>query len=91
MEHATRKQSRAIPHTVTAGHTDRGKATSLFEAVSFNRFWGEYIRTRHLTEEKAMRRLRGNARHTQRHMIDHNERFDANKQPLAKRVVRLED
>lgn len=91
----TKRQERAIREgregSVAAGEISRGLPTSPFEAVSFNIHSREYIRTRHTDESKAMRRLHGNPSHTQRHMIDHNERKDAGGRLLPLRVVRLED
>lgn len=91
----TKRQERAIREgregSVAAGEVNRGLPTSPFEAVSFNIHSREYIRTRHADESRAMHRLRGNSRHTQRHMIDHNERKDAGGRALPLRVVRLED
>jgi hypothetical protein len=89
----TSKQRAAIAAgnggSVAAGQVDRGNPIAPFEAVSRSRR-GEYIRTRHWFEANALRRLRG-MQHTQRHMIDHNERKSANGQTLPLRVVRLED
>ena len=42
-----------------------------FEAVSFMPHRGEYLRTFHHSPDKAWKRLEGNRRHTQHHVIDH--------------------
>lgn len=70
----TQKQmNAAFPCTVTAGMTDRGNLNSPFEAVSFNSRKGEYLRTRHGTRAKAMKRLAGNVLHSERSMTDYTD------------------
>lgn len=76
-------------HTEVSGEIDRGKAASPFEAISFNNRKGEYLRTRHADEAAALARLRGNARHSHRHMVDHTERKADNGALLSPRVVHL--
>jgi hypothetical protein len=91
----TRRQREAIKRgdasSVSAGQVDRGLEIAPFEAISFNRRTGEYLRTRHFTEAKAMMRLNAHHKHGQRHMVDHNKRYDAQKRELPLRVIHLED
>lgn len=94
MSEETRKQREAIKRgdagSVIAGKVDRGNPLAPFEAISFNIARKTYLRTRHWSEAKALINLRSRSRHhEQRKMIDHNERFDANKNPLPKRVIHL--
>lgn len=69
-----KQKNAAFPCTVTAGQTDRGHDNSPFEAISFNNRDGKYLRTRHRTRDKAMKRLVGNHLHSERSLTDHTER-----------------
>lgn len=82
------KMEKLKHHTETSGEIDRGHATSPFEAISFNNRTGEYLRTRHQLEKLAMKRLQGNRRHSNKHIVDHTERFDEGKRRLPVRVLR---
>lgn len=74
-----------IPHTITAGAVNRGKLDAPFLAVSFNNRTGEYLRTYHHVEKLAIKRLRGNSKHSERHYIDRTEVKDKNGKVLPPR------